>query len=261
MTPVMQQYKKIKDKHEKDILFFRMGDFYEMFYEDAKVASKVLGIALTSRDKGSDAVPMAGFPHHSAETYIRRLLQAGYNVAICEQVEDPKVATGIVDRAVTQIITPGTFTDDKFLNAKKNNYVTSLFVNEKTVGIATADISTGEFFVTETMLQQVASEVSRLFPAEVLFPESLEQTHSRLVANVKSSIITVWQPRPDWEFGKSAAYKTLTGYFHTTNLVGFGCEEMDSGICAAGALLSYLLETQCSNLPYISSIKPMLHES
>jgi DNA mismatch repair protein MutS len=253
----MEQYRKIKAKFPKEILFFRLGDFYEVFYDDAKIAAKVLCIALTSREKGPDAVPMAGVPHHSVHVYIRRLLQAGYNVAICEQMEDPETAVGIVDRAVTQIITPGTFIDEKFLSTKQNNYIAALIVTGKTAGISTADLSTGEFFVQEIPAEQLVSEVVRISPAEALFPESMERDQTQLVSALRASISCAYQERPDWEFGKSAAYRTLTNHFGTKNLAGFGCEEMETGICAAGALLSYLIETQRASLPHISALKPV----
>jgi DNA mismatch repair protein MutS len=253
----MEQYRKIKAKFPKEILFFRLGDFYETFFEDAKIAAKVLSIALTSREKGPDAVPMAGVPHHSAHVYIRRLLQAGYNVAICEQMEDPETAVGIVDRAVTQVITPGTFIDDKFLSAKVNNYISAITVMGKDAGISTADLSTGEFFVQEIPAEQLVSELVRLSPAEALFPESMEREQEELVTPLRASVPCAWQARPDWEFGKSAAYKTLTDHFRTKSLAGFGCEEMEVGICVAGALLSYLIETQRDSLPHISALKPV----
>ncbi len=237
LTPLMKQYFTIKERYQDAILLFRLGDFYEMFGEDAKVASKILQIALTSRDKSKEEpLPMCGIPYFAAETYIAKLIKAGHRVAICEQMEDPKSAKGIVQRDVVKVITPGTHTPG---NPKENNYILSLFPEGMKHGIALADISTGEFIVYETD-KPVEDEVSRFEPSELLYPSSLrDDIHYReILKNYYTS------PLNDWHFDYTEAYRTLLRHLRVSALEGYGCEGMNAAIAAAGALIHYIENTQ-----------------
>ncbi len=261
-TPMMKQYMRLKARFPDKILFYRMGDFYEMFHEDAKVASQVLGLALTSRSKGDGAVPMAGIPHHSADTYIRRLIKAGHNVAICEQVEDPATAQGLVDRDIVRVITPGTYTDEKFLDSTANNYLLAIAPGRALAGIAWADLSTGEFFVCEVPLSEVPGEVRRISPNEMLIAESVPERYPEFLEKVEAVAGSLpVARRPDWEFEREGAYRSLTSHFGTSNLAGFGVEDFARGVGAAGAVLAYLDETQKGALGQIRSIKPVRREN
>jgi DNA mismatch repair protein MutS len=246
----MKQYLSIKEKHRDAILMFRLGDFYEMFGDDAKVASKVLQIALTTRDKAKeDPVPMCGIPYFAAETYISRLIKAGHRVAVCEQMEDAKEAKGIVQRDVIRVITPGTYTPE---NPKENNYIFCFYPDGKKYGVALADISTGEFIVYETE-QPLEDELSRFGPQELLIPESLrEGLH---YTEIRKGFYTT--PIDDWSFDFSEAYRTLLKHFGVSSLDGYGCEGMTAAISAAGALLSYISTTQKESVQFkkISSLR------
>jgi len=249
LTPAMKQYARFKRDHPEAILFFRMGDFYEMFFEDAKIASKVLGITLTARTKG---VPMCGFPWHAAQPYIRKLIGSGHKVAICEQVQDPKEARGVVDRDVVQVVTPGTVIDESMLEDKRANYLVAIAEEGRTAGIAWVDLSTGRFSVHETLTDQTTEFLSMLTPSEILLAETdapttpatpwLAETHAMITR------------RPAWEFGRDEAHKTLTGHFKTGSLDGFGCEDLTVGLSAAGALIAYLNETQKVQLAHITKL-------
>lgn len=233
----MRQYQEIKRNYPDAIVFFRLGDFYEMFGEDAIVASKILHITLTSRDKGKDdPVPMCGVPHFTAENYISKLIRKGYKVALCEQVEDPKEARGIVRREVVRVITPGTFTPD---NPKENNYILSFFQKENIFGIAVADITTGSFTIYESC-HSLEDEVNRFQPKEILYPLSLKDNPA-IVNSLNGYYLTTYD---DWYFDYIEAYRKLLKYFRVTSLEGYGCEGMVVAISAAGALLNYLEETQ-----------------
>jgi len=248
----MQQYHRMKSECEEAILFFRMGDFYEMFYEDAKVCSRVLGLALTSRSKGPAATPMAGVPYHAADPYIRRLLRAGYKVAICEQVQDPKEAKGVVERAVTRVITPGTVTDEEFLDAKEHNYLAAVCRNGMDAGLAWVELSTGDFEVEELKDSDILNELGRLSPAECLVPEGDEEL-ARRVGELPRMTVTV---RVDWAFERRTARSKLTSLLGTRGLEGFGVEGMEAGISAAGAIVNYLEETHKAPLSHIRGICP-----
>lgn len=233
----MRQYQSIKDKHADAILMFRLGDFYEMFGEDAKTASRVLQIALTTRDKAKeDPVPMCGIPYFASESYIAKLIKAGHKIAVCEQMEEPKDAKGIVQRDVVRVITPGTYTPE---NPKENNFILSFFPGSKRLGIALADISTGEFIVYETE-QPLEDELSRVEPKEVLFPHGLKNDihYSELLKGFYQT------PVDDWLFEFSEAYRALLKHFKVSSLDGFGCEGMEPSISSAGALISYIETTQ-----------------
>ena len=257
LTPMMQQYRRFKRQHRDAVLFFRMGDFYEMFYEDAKIASRVLGLTLTSRSKGEKAIPMAGIPYHAVETYLPRMIRAGYRVAICEQVQDPKEAKGIVDRDVTRVVTAGTLTEETMLDQKTNNYLAAVCVRGNVAGIAWVDLSTGEFRAEDIDSRDVYDELTRIAPAECLVPE--DETGPRggsltdELRNISDAAATI---RPEWEFGQDTAYRTLLDHFGTTSLDGFGCEGLGPSICSAGAVLQYLAETQKTSLQHIARIEP-----
>ncbi|MBN1154042.1 DNA mismatch repair protein MutS [candidate division KSB1 bacterium] len=249
----MEQYLAIKAKHKDAILFFRMGDFYEMFYEDAHVAADVLGITLTSRAHGKAAnVPLAGFPYHALDTYLTKMIKAGYRVAICEQVEDPKKAKTIVKRDIVEVVTPGTTFSDEILQSKRNNYLLSVYMDNKSCGIAGIDISTGEFFVSEVDKKQIHEEIESLEPAEIVVPESQQSYLSHLFARNDRYFLTI---REDWLFSRDYGYEKLTTFFDTTSLKGFGIEDMSTGIAAAGGLLSYIIENQKSKLAHIRRIR------
>ncbi|MCC6345558.1 MAG: DNA mismatch repair protein MutS [Nitrospirales bacterium] len=236
-TPLMKQYFSIKEKYHDTIVLFRLGDFYEMFGEDARVASRTLQIALTTRDKGKDdPTPMCGVPYFSVDAYVSKLIKAGYKVALCEQVEDPKLAKGIVQREVVRVITPGTHVPDQ---PKENSYIMSIFPRQNRCGITVADLSTGEFTLYETD-KPVEDEIGRYEPREILCPASMrDDLHYREV--LKGLFVS---PYDDWHFDHMEAYKTLLRYFRVSSLDGYGCGGMDAAVAAAGALISYLEETQ-----------------
>ncbi len=237
LTPLMKQYFGVKEQYPDAIVFFRLGDFYEMFGEDAKVASRVLQIALTSRDKSKeDQIPMCGIPYFSADSYIAKLIKAGHKVAICEQVEDPKQAKGIVQREVIKVITPGTHQPDQ---PKENTYIMSVFPYQNVSGIAVADLSTGEFIVYETD-KPVEDEISRHEPREILCPVSMKENLYYKEAFL-GHYVTYHE---DFYFDYSDAYKALLKHFKVASLEGYGCEGMQPAISAAGGLISYLDETQ-----------------
>jgi DNA mismatch repair protein MutS len=255
LTPMMRQYFAVKEKYADEIIFFRMGDFYEMFFDDAKVASEILGIALTSRSKDRDAVPMAGVPVRAVDSYLPKLLKAGKRVAICEQVEDPRDAKGLVDREVIRVISPGTVTDEKIVGEKTNNYLVSLLRTDGGFGISWLDVTTGAFLVWESnAAPSVCAEIERLQPAECLLPETIAfspEAVSGLEAALGSCVIT---PLADLLFGRDAAYRTLTSHFRTQSLEGFGCEHLPLAVRAGGALLAYVSDTQKSSLGHITKV-------
>ncbi len=237
LTPLMKQYLGIKEKYKDEIVFFRLGDFYEMFGEDAEKASKVLQIALTTRDKSKEnPLPMCGIPYFASESYIAKLIRAGYKVAICEQMEDPKEAKGIVGRDIIRVITPGTYTPE---NPKENAYIVSIFPSGEKHGIAAADISTGEFLVYETD-EHIGDELYRFEPREILMPQSIRDNiyYSELFDRF---FISVYE---DWYFDYPEAYKVLLKHLRAASLDGYGCDGLNAAISAAGALVSYLEETQ-----------------
>jgi len=252
LTPLMRQYHEIKRNYPDTILFFRLGDFYEMFGQDAVIASKILQITLTSRDKGKkDPLPMCGVPHHAADSYLSKLVFAGYKVAICEQVEDAREAKGIVKRDVIKVVTPGTFNPG---NPKENNYIAGFFKKENIYGIAVADITTGEFLVYETH-HGLGDEISRFQPKEILYPYSLKDYPD--VKELSDFYLTGYD---DWYFDYIEAYRKLIGHFRVTSLDGYGCEGMIVAVSAAGALLNYLEETQKGSLTF-KKIRVLRRES
>ena len=253
LTPLMKQYTEIKSRHRDEILFFRMGDFYEMFGEDAVIASGILQIALTSRDKSREnPVQMCGVPYHAAEGYLARLIQAGKRVAICEQVEDPRLAKGLVRREVVRVVTPGTYIPAEMPAEKTNRYIAAVCPRGGITGVAFADLTTGEFRLYETT-GSLEDELARLEPNEVLAQKSVVSGGS-LSETLSRYAVT---GADDAMFDYINAYRALTGHFATASLSGFGCEGMLIGISAAGGLLGYLLDTQKSRLEHIRSVRPV----
>src|SRR5687768_3115563 len=243
-TPLMQQHKAIKAKYPDAILLFRVGDFYETFGEDAVIASQVLGITLTRRNNGAVASSeLAGFPHHALDTYLHKLVKAGYRVAICDQLEDPRLAKGIVKRGVTELVTPGVATNDKLLDHTSNNFLASIHFQDDSLGIAFLDISTGEFFVAQGNQEYADKLLQTLKPAEVIFQRSF-QKHFKENFGARFYTYTL----ESWIFDKAYATESLLKHFQTHSLKGFGIEEMGDAITAAGAILHYLKDTEHPNL-------------
>ncbi|MDX1937533.1 MAG: DNA mismatch repair protein MutS [Flavihumibacter sp.] len=249
-TPLMQQHRAIKQKYPDAVLLFRVGDFYETFGEDAIIASKVLGITLTKRNNGAAASSeLAGFPHHALDTYLHKLVKAGYRVAICDQLEDPKTVKGIVKRGVTEMVTPGVATNDKLLEHNSNNFLAGIHFTETSAGIAFLDISTGEFFVAEGNTEYIDKLLQTLKPAEVIFQRSY-QKYFKETFGVKFYTYTL----ESWLFEEAYATESLLKHFQTHSLKGFGIEDMHAGIVAAGAVLHYLKDTEHPNLQHITAI-------
>ncbi|MEN3038973.1 MAG: DNA mismatch repair protein MutS [Candidatus Kryptonium sp.] len=252
-TPLMRQYRKIKAQYPDAIVLFRMGDFYETFEEDAKITAKVLGITLTRRANGAAAdVPLAGFPHHALDTYLPKLVKAGYKVAICEQLEDPKFAKGIVKRDVIEVVTPGVAVSDKLLDNRANNFVCALFFKDKKVGVAFADVSTGEFYASEVELEELSNLLDTIIPSEILFSKSSKNLVEQIFEKIQ--IKPALTRLEDWIFNYDYAFEILTNHFQTQSLKGFGIEEFELGIISAGAVLHYLQETQRTKLTHIRKI-------
>jgi len=259
LTPMMSQYLRIKQDHQDSILFFRLGDFYEMFFEDAKVASSILGLALTSREAGkNNRVPMCGIPFHASENYIARLLAASRKVAICEQIGDPKLSKGIVKREIVRVITPGTTVSENILQASYNNYLVSVYQNSNSVyGLAVVDLSTGEFKVAELETQEkMLSELGRLQPAELLISSSIKSDDTLLSKIKMRSFNSCISDVENWAFDFNYAREKLTSHFQVSSLKGFGLEHMQSAISAAGAAFYYLENTQKTELRHIDKITP-----
>jgi len=252
-TPLMAQYFKIKEANPDTILLFRVGDFFETFDEDAKLASKVLGITLTKRSNGAaEDVPLAGFPHHAIDTYLPKLVRAGYRVAVCEQVENPKFAKGIVKREVIEVVTPGVTLSDKLLDHKKNNYLLSVFIKNEIAGISFVDISTGEYLVYEVNESEFVQQIESIAPSEILIQKKDKDYLIPLIQKTNSSIRV--SKIDDWIFNFEYAKELLLMHFKTVNLKGFGVDHLNEGIIAAGVILNYLQETQKTNLSHLSSI-------
>ena len=251
---MMQQYLEAKNSHPGMMLLFRMGDFYELFNEDAQEASRILGLTLTSRDK---SVPMAGFPHHSLENHLRKLLQAGKRVAVCDQVEEASEAKGLVRREVTRIITPGTLTEDDLLDPRSNNHLVCVLQGAKNslCGLAWVELSTGQFFAVDLSPSDLRDYLSRLRPAEILFPDDPKNPEPPfdLVALLPGA---AFSPRADWCFESGSALGVLHKHFDVSTLSGFGFEDKQICLRAAGALLGYLHETLKAALVHLRKITP-----
>lgn len=272
LTPMLQQYLAIKEEHQDAILFYRLGDFYEMFFDDAVTASKILGITLTSRNSKADQdrIPLCGIPHHAAPGYLAKLVKAGLKVAICEQIEDPKTAKGVVKRAVVRVITPGMVTDAQLLDDKNNCYLAAI-VQQKSGkrakshpwGLSLLDLSTGEFLTAEfSETTTLMDELARLAPAELVLPDSFlsEESNSNPEIKIVQDLIDRYLPgicltgRDQRFFHFGTAKEFLLEHFKTINLAGFGCEHLTVGIAAAGGLLAYIVETQKSDLGHIERL-------
>jgi DNA mismatch repair protein MutS len=276
LSPMMRQYQDAKEVSGDAILFFRMGDFYELFHDDAKLVAKVLGLTLTSRDKGENPIPMAGFPHHQLDGYLAKLIRSGYRVAVCEQMEDPKQAKGIVKREVTRIVTPGTLTDENLLDPLTPNILLAIhgdYVgrsssstasqpnkatrpnNRPPVGLAWVELSTGRFEAGVFPSERLDDELARLAPAEIL----VRDNDGRMSSNREPSTDTSWTVtyRPAWQFGEEEALRILCQHFGVRDLSGMGWEESDRlALGAAGAAMAYLLETQKNQLDHIATLIP-----
>lgn len=249
-TPMMKQYEEAKTACPDAILLFRMGDFYELFHEDAHRAHRLLGITLTSRDKSDNPVPMAGFPHHQLDGYLAKLIAAGCRVAVCDQVEDPRKAKGLVKREVTRVVTPGTLTDESLLDPRANNFLAGLVPGNR-AGLAWIDISTGRFFASSFPEERLADELARIQPAELLIGED-----ESLPAGCASEGLAVTL-RPGWTFSPAAAKQVLEKQFGTLGLEGFGFTDSDGlAVRAAGGVLQYLHETQKSELAHVDRLQP-----
>lgn len=249
-TPLMKQYNSIKVKYPDAILLFRVGDFYETFGDDAVKASKVLGIVLTKRANGSAShIELAGFPHHSLDSYLPKLVRAGYRVAICDQLEDPKFVKGIVKRGITELVTPGVSFNDKILNHNQNNFLASVHFNKSEAGIAFCDVSTGEFLVAQGSLNYIEKLIQNFKPNEVLFEKAKREQLNNLISEKFYSF-----GLDDWAFNYDFGYENLLKHFETNSLKGFGIEDQNNAICACGAILHYLNETKHDKLKHISKV-------
>ena len=248
-TPMMRQFLAIKEAHPDELLFYRMGDFYELFYRDAEIAAPVLDITLTSRGKSAgEPIPMAGVPYHAAESYLAKLVRAGFSVAIAEQIGDPNESKGPVERKVVRVVTPGTLTDESLLDASGDALIVSVFRHQLRAGIAWMDLSSGRFLVTEVEGDEALSaELQRLSPAELLLPEDASIT--TLADHVAIRRLATWQ------FDEDSARTQLNQHFQTRDLSGFGCDELSLAIAAAGCLLEYVKDTQRNELPHLTSIR------
>jgi len=273
LSPMMRQYEEAKAASGDAILLFRMGDFYELFHEDAKTAARVLGLTLTSRDKGENPIPMAGFPHHQLEGYLAKLVRQGFRVAVCEQVEDPATAKGLVKREVQRIVTAGTLTDDALLDPNSSNLLLAIYVpkpgansRDATIGMAWVELSTGRFEASSYPFHQIHDQIARLEPSEILLRED--------DASIERDQLAAWAltRRPHWQFGFEEATRVLHDHFGVLDLSGMGWNLGDSSardrkveqeaeydriaIGAAGAAMAYLLETQKTSLDHIQQLVP-----
>jgi DNA mismatch repair protein MutS len=251
-TPVMRQYQEAKRACPEALLLFRMGDFYELFYDDAKTAARLLGLALTSREKGENAIPMAGFPYHQLDSYLGKMIAAGLRAAVCEQVEDPKLAKGLVKREVTRIVSPGTVTDEALLDPRRSNYLAAVAPGEP-AGLAWVDISTGQFVASSCPATALADQLARIAPSECLLAEDAPPLPQQLDEQM---MVT---RRPGWAFALETARQNLLAHFHTTGLEGFGFSDGPAdaqALRAAGAVIDYLKETQKTSLGHVDRLVP-----
>jgi len=252
-TPMMQQYRDAKAKHPDMLLLFRMGDFYELFEQDAETVHRVLGLTLTSRDK---EMPMAGFPHHQLENYLHKLLHQGFRVAVCDQVEDSSQAKGLVKREVTRVVTPGTVTEDDLLDPKASNHLVAILPGSPAapVGLAWLDVSTGQFFATDVAADRLREEVARLGPTECIGPESQANTIAEIVQRLAPA--PSFSQRPDWTFDPKTARESLGKQFGVSTFAGFGFDDSQPCLPAAGALLLYVQEMLKTGLGHIRRLQP-----
>ncbi|MBC8484805.1 MAG: DNA mismatch repair protein MutS, partial [Bacteroidetes bacterium] len=260
-TPLMRQYRKIKSRYPDMLLLFRMGDFFETFEDDAVTTSKVLGITLTKRANGkASEVPLAGFPHHALDNYLPKLVKAGYRVAVCEQLEDPKYAKGIVKRDVIEVVTPGANFSEKLLDHKSNNFLSAIYIRDDVCGLAFCDISTGEFATSEIHIKQLLEQVNIINPAEILISKrEKEKVFKALNFDPDAPFSNgdkkyIFSKVDDWVFNQDYAFELLTNHFQTQSLKGFGIDDMNEGLIAAGCIVNYLNETQKKNLSHLKKI-------
>ena len=256
-TPLMQQYNRIKSKYPDALLLFRVGDFYETFGEDAIKTANILGIVLTKRSNGAAAdMELAGFPYHALDTYLPKLVKAGYRVAICDQLEDPKLTKTIVKRGVTELVTPGVAHNDKILDHKSNNYLASVHYEKETIGIAFLDISTGEFLTSQGNKDYIDNLLQSLSPSEVIFAKNRQKEFR---ADFEGKFYTY--ALDEWVYAFDYTYGNLLKHFGTQSLKGFGIDDLNEGIVAAGAIIHYLGETEHSKLQHITSINRLVQDS
>ena len=256
-TPLMKQYNEIKRKYPDACLLFRVGDFYETFGEDAVRASKILGITLTKRGAGSETeTALAGFPHHSINTYLPKLVKAGLRVAICDQLEDPKMTKTIVKRGVTELVTPGVSMNDEVLQSKTNNFLASVFFANKSIGISFLDVSTGEFLTAQGNAEYIDKLLQNFNPSEVLIPKNNKNDFRETFGDDYHSFYL-----EDWIYKEDYAFETLTKHFQTVSLKGFGIEELKEGVIASGAILYYLSETQHNRVQHITAIQRIAEDA
>ena len=256
-TPLMKQYNEIKRKYPDACLLFRVGDFYETFGEDAIRASKILGIVLTKRGAGSETeTALAGFPHHSLNTYLPKLVKAGLRVAICDQLEDPKMTKTIVKRGVTELVTPGVSMNDEVLQSKSNNFLASIYFGKKNIGISFLDVSTGEFLTAQGNDEYIDKLLQNFNPSEVLIPKVNKNDFREIFGDDYHNFYL-----EDWVYKEDYAFETLTNHFQTVSLKGFGIEELPEGIIASGAILYYLSETQHNKRQHITSIQRIAEDA
>ncbi len=254
-TPMMERYLEVKAQNPGSLLLFRMGDFYELFFDDAQLAAKILGLTLTSRDKGSpNPVPMAGFPYHALESYLQKLIESGLRVAICDQVEDPKQAKGLVRREVTRIVTPGTLVDEGLLDPRKSNFLASVWPDKHGLGLAWLELSTGRFVAAQIESASLADELARIAPAECLVPDQTLPPAILAALAEREGMLT--SSRPAWSFARTDCRRLLLAHFGTATFDGFDLDEASPGVTAAGALLQYVQETQKSALGHIVRLEP-----
>ncbi len=255
-TPLMKQYNAIKVKYPGAMLLFRVGDFYETFGEDAEKASKILGITLTKRGSGSASeIALAGFPHHSIDNYLPKLVRAGQRVAICDQLEDPKSVKGIVKRGVTELVTPGVSFNDNVLEQKRNNYLCGIFINKENIGIALLDISTGEFYSAQGASTYIDKLLQSFLPSEVLVAKAKRNEFVSLFSDKYNTFHL-----DEWIYSSDYCYELLTKHFNTVNLKGFGIDGLNDGIIAAGSVLQYLKDTEHHDVKHIASISRIEEE-
>ena len=253
----MKQYNEIKRKYPDACLLFRVGDFYETFGEDAVRASKILGITLTKRGAGSETeTALAGFPHHSLNTYLPKLVKAGLRVAICDQLEDPKMTKTIVKRGVTELVTPGVSMNDEVLQSKSNNFLASIYFGKKIIGVSFLDVSTGEFLTAQGNDEYIDKLLQNFNPSEVLIPKQNKGDFKEIFGEDFHSFYL-----EDWIYKEDYAFETLTNHFQTVSLKGFGIEELNEGIIASGAILYYLSETQHNRVQHITSIQRIAEDA
>ena len=256
-SPMMQKYLETKKEYEDCVLFYRLGDFYEMFFDDAINVSRELELTLTGKDCGQEErAPMCGIPYHAADSYINRLVEKGYKVAICEQVEDPKTAKGLVKREVIKVVTPGTNFNPMALDETKNNYIMCVAYMPDSIGLATSDITTGEFLITEVSSErELIDEINKFTPSEILFNEAFTISGIN-ISDLKDRLSFAESVLEPWYFDDKNDEDIILRHFNVATLDGLGISDYKTAVVAAGALLNYLYETQKNSLPHLTRITP-----